>query len=81
MGLGPCQTSITLGFAPTTHANSPTYTTIPPITTPRSPLTLSPLTRKSSITTLPHPLRQKSSQLNRTPPPKATAPITPRTEK
>ena len=55
MGLRSCQTSITVSFAATTHANSPTYTTIPPITMPRSPLTLSPLTRKSSITTLPHP--------------------------
>ena len=81
MGLGRWQVSITVGFAPTTHVNSSTCTTILPITMPRSALTLSPPTRKSSITTLHDPPRQKSSQLNRKPPlAKVTDSISPRTE-
>ena len=40
----------------------------PLITMPRSPLTLSPLARKSSITTLPHPPTKDRPNLARTPP-------------
>ena len=42
MGLGRCQSSIIVVCAPTTHANSPTYTTIPRITMPRPPSPLAP---------------------------------------
>ena len=84
MGLRRYQTSIIVGFAPTTHANSPTYTTpSPPITMARYPHILSPLTRKSCITTLPHPPRRKSLQLKLNPPPSLTTTtdsITPRTK-
>ena len=81
MGLGRCQTSITVGCAPITHANSPTYTTIPPITMPRSPLARSPHTRKSSIGTLPHPPAKDLPSSTRPPPlARATDPITRRTE-
>ena len=74
MGLGCCQTSITIGFAPTTHANSPTYATIPPFTMPRSRRTLSPITRKSSITTLPHPRAKYRPNSTRNAPPSPRPP-------